>query len=122
MSELWKATERAICKRLGARRVPVTGRQRGDAPDGEHSWLSIEIKHRKSFPLWLHDAMAQAAASVRDEQLPVVVLHQFYRRHDDDFVVLRLRDFVDWFVGEEALPETMTNAAGGEDFVVEDEI
>ena len=111
----WKVTERAVAKRLGGRRVPITGRQRGDVPDIDHPWLSVECKSKKTIPAWLRDAMAQAVAAMRDGQLPLVVLHQAGRRHDNDYMVLRLRDFVDWFVGEEVPLETMTNAAGGED-------
>ena len=93
----WKATERAVAGLLQGQRVPVTGRQRGSAPDIDHRWLSIEVKHRKKLPAWLHDAMNQAEASNTGEQLPVVVLHESGKRHVENFVVVRLGDFVDWF-------------------------
>ncbi len=96
----WKVTERAIAKLLGGKRVPITGRQRGDAPDIAHEWLSIEVKHRKKLPLWLHDAMAQAVASRKRGQVPIVVLHEQRKRHADDFVVLKMQDFRDWYVNE----------------------
>ncbi len=96
----WKAVERAIAEILGGERVPITGRQRGSAPDVAHPWLGIEVKHRKSLPAWLHDAMAQAeACSDGGEKLPVVVLHEKGRRHDNDFVVVKLRDFCGLRVG-----------------------
>jgi hypothetical protein len=44
--------------------------------------------------LWLVDAMRQARASVRGQQVPVVILHAAGARHTDDLVVLRLGDFV----------------------------
>lgn len=91
----WKAAERAVAAILGARRVPVTGRARGSAPDAEHPTLSIEIKHRKLLPDWLHDAMAQAEASQREGQAPIVVLHQARTPYKDSLVVLRLHDFID---------------------------
>ena len=94
----WKAVERAIAKRLGGVRVPITGRIRGSAPDIEHEWLSLEVKHRKKLPSWLHDAMEQATLSKRGEQLPTVVLHECGKNHDDDFVIMRLQDFTEWFV------------------------
>lgn len=101
----WKATESKIAAALGGRRVPVTGRNRGDAPDIKHDWLCPEVKHRETIPAWLHDAMAQALAAAAPEQLPIVVLHQSGERHQNDYVVIRLADFVDWFgagpVGEE---------------------
>jgi hypothetical protein len=94
----WKAVERRIAGLLGGERVPVSGRQRGESPDIAHIWLSLEVKHRKKFPDWLHDAMDQAVKSKKDYQLPTVVLHQNGKSHKDDFVVIRLEDFISWFV------------------------
>ena len=95
----WKRTERAIAARLGGIRVPVTGRQRGDVPDIEHAWLSIECKHRKSLPAWITDAMAQARAAARSDQLPVAILHESGRRHAENLVLVRLSDWLEWFGG-----------------------
>jgi hypothetical protein len=102
VSSQWKSTERAVAKRLGGRRVPITGRQRGDTPDVAHEWLSVEVKHKAQLPLWLHDAMSQAVAAQRNGQMPIVVLHQSGQRHDNDLVVVRMRDWVEWF-GADAL-------------------
>jgi len=88
----WKRTERAIAATLGGQRIPVTGRQRGDAPDIMHDRLSIEVKHRQSVPAWLTGAMAQAIASARNGQTPVVIIHRHGGRHADDLAVLRLAD------------------------------
>lgn len=96
----WKRTEREVARLLGGRRVPITGRARGDAPDVAHPWLSIEVKERSSLPRWLLTALRQARAAARDGQLPVVVLHQTGQRHNDDLVVLRLADFREWFDDE----------------------
>lgn len=93
----WKSTERKIAERLGGRRVPITGRIRGSAPDIEHEWLSIEVKHRKTLPKWMADAMEQAQASKRGEQLPIVVLHENRQKFDDAYVVIRLEDFLTYF-------------------------
>jgi hypothetical protein len=90
MSKTWKAVERAVARRLGGRRVPVTGR--GGAPDVEHERFAVEVKHRKELPAWLKEAMAQAEAAARDGKVPVVVLHERGQRHADDLVVLRLGD------------------------------
>ena len=90
----WKRTERAIAERLGGQRAPVTGRQRGDAPDIAHPRLSIEVKHRQSVPAWLTGAMAQATASARPGQLPVAIIHCHGGRHAGDLAVLRLADLV----------------------------
>ena len=91
-----KRTERAIARRIGGRRVPVSGRARGDAPDVQHEIYFIEVKHRHMLPTWLRSAMAQACAAQRDGQVPVVVLHETGSRHEDDLVVLRLCDFEQW--------------------------
>ncbi len=49
----WKACERRVAELLGGRRVPVSGRQRGDAPDVMHEWHSIELKSRRRLPIWI---------------------------------------------------------------------
>ena len=93
----WKLVERKIAAILGGERVPVSGRQRGSAPDIEHSHLSIEVKHRKSLPSWIHDAMDQAQASKRGEQLPVVILHGKNMEYRNSMVLVRLDDFCEWY-------------------------
>ncbi len=96
----WKRSERAVAAILGGRRVPITGRQRGDAPDVAHPWLSIECKHRRALPAWIADALDQAAAaSDGRKRLPIVVLHEAGQRHGSDVVMLTLADWVDWFGG-----------------------
>ncbi len=55
--QTWKHTERTLAARLGGQRVPVSGRARGDAPDIAHPRLSLEVKHRKSLPAWLREAI-----------------------------------------------------------------
>ena len=85
----WKATERKIAALLGGRRVPVSGRGRGDQPDIAHPWLAIECKDRATLPAWLLDALAQAEGSASADQLPVTVLHRAGDRHDRALMVLR---------------------------------
>jgi hypothetical protein len=93
----WKACERRVAAILGGRRVPVSGRQRGYAPDIEHPSLAIEVKSRAAYPAWLEDAMRQAEASARysdnPERIPVAVLHRGGERYADDLVVVRLSHF-----------------------------
>jgi hypothetical protein len=88
----WKYAERRIAALLGGRRVPVSGRSRGDAPDVEHDLLAVEVKSRNTFPAWLEDALKQAEASARDGQLPVAILHGRRRRYGDALVVLRVSE------------------------------
>lgn len=85
----WKATERAIAHRLGGVRVGCTGH---NTPDVATSRLAIEVKTRRELPAWLRDAMQQAHDNA-GERVPVVILHQIGRRHDDDLVLLRFADF-----------------------------
>jgi hypothetical protein len=92
----WKQAERRIADILGGRRVPVSGRSRGDTPDIEHHTLSVEVKSRKVLPAWLEDAMRQAEAASKDGELPVAVLHQDGKRHTEALVVIRLEDFADY--------------------------
>lgn len=102
MNQTWKNTERKIAALLGGERVPITGRQRGSAPDIAHNWLALEVKHREYYPNWLHEAMDQAQQSKRGEQLPMVVLHQKGMPHLDNYCVLRLADFIEWFGDDSA--------------------
>ena len=73
----------------------MSGRQRGSAPDIRHDWLSVEVKDRRQVPLWIVDAMGQAIASIRGDQVPIVVLHEAGRAHSDDLVFVRLSDWCD---------------------------
>jgi len=91
----WKRTERKIAERLGGKRVPVTGRARGDVPDIDHDRFALEVKHRRLLPAWLYDAMNQAIASRKGLRIPVVILHQHGKHHDHDLVVLQLKDFME---------------------------
>ena len=93
----WKHGERRIATLLGGRRVPVSGRARGSAPDIDHEHLSIEVKCRKTIPAWLHTAMAQARAAQRGDQLPTVVLHEEGQRYENAYVVHRLCDYRHWY-------------------------
>jgi hypothetical protein len=76
---------------LGGRRVPVSGRFRGDSPDIQHNFLSIEVKSRKKLPAWIEDAMTQAETCAQGGQLPLVVLHQDNQHYQDALVVMRLK-------------------------------
>lgn len=90
----WKRDERRAAAALGGTRVPVSGRARGETPDVAHELWAIECKTRKALPALLKAAMVQAKAAVRGSQIPLVVLHQTGQRHSEDFVVLRMVDFV----------------------------
>jgi len=85
-----KEHERATAKALGGKRIGPTGRATADV---EHPLWAIECKERATVPQWLKDAMAQAVAAARPEQVPLVVLHELATRYSGDFVILRRADF-----------------------------
>lgn len=94
-SSVWKQAERETGSLLGGKRVPVTGRSRGDAPDVEHPILSIEQKHRATIPKWLEEAMEQAdAANKNGDKTPIAVIHKKRQRYDESLVVIRIKDFI----------------------------
>jgi hypothetical protein len=90
----WKAVERKIAELLGGRRVPITGRQRGDAPDIQHDFFSIEVKHRQSLPGWILEGMEQAKMSNPGDKYPLVVLHQKGMKFTESLAILELRDII----------------------------
>ena len=102
-----KASERFIAAALGGTRVPVTGRQRGSAPDIEHPLYAIECKRRSTtyaFPQWLVTAFKQADASADeikrktgDTRTPLVVVEHAHGpgKPKDHYVLMRLNDFVE---------------------------
>ena len=65
--------------------------------DVETSAYSVEVKHRKTLPGWLNDAVAQAHRNCSAGKLPLVVLHQSGWRRENDLVVLRMGEFLEWF-------------------------
>ena len=99
-SQVWKQTERFVADLLGGKRVPITGRQRGDVPDIEHPRYSVEVKRRSApnaFPKWLTTALEQADAANPGGKVPIVVIEHAHGagRMRDHYVMLRLPDFID---------------------------
>ena len=90
----WKNVERKIADLLNGQRVPITGRTRGSAPDIEHDEFSIEVKHRKLFPSWLMDAFDQAIKSRKENQIPIVILHQERQKYEDSLIIIRVGDII----------------------------
>ena len=114
----WKAVERAIARLFGGKRTGPIG---SGVPDILHPWLAIEVKSRKRLPKLLHDTMQQAEENAGNpaflklvateyciplaglELLPIAVLHQTGDRYTEAFVVIRLGEFIDrWVGGEDA--------------------
>ena len=59
--------------------------------------LSIEVKHRDKLPKWIKDAVVQAIRNAGVSQLPIVILHESGQRHDNDIVMMRLKDYEEWY-------------------------
>jgi hypothetical protein len=96
----WKACERKVAALLGGKRVPVSGRTRGDSPDVRHEHLSIEVKSRRRLPAWIEDAMKQAEACAKEGQLPIAVFHQDGKKYREALVVVRLSELANLVKGE----------------------
>lgn len=89
----WKQAEREIAEKLGGKRVPVTGRTLGSAPDIDHADFGLEVKTRESLPKWLRHAFDQAKACSRlAGKVPMVVLHEVGERYDQAYVIVQLQD------------------------------
>jgi hypothetical protein len=96
--KLWKLTERKLAELLGGKRVPVHSTSECKS-DIDHPCLGIEVKERKEVPSWLSDAVQQSVSNCQEDKLPIVILHQKGQRHDNDFVIMRLKDYCEWYVG-----------------------
>ncbi len=85
----WKHCERTIASILGGVRTGCNGESRRDV---EHDKWSIEVKHRKKLPDWIHDAMGQAVIEA-EHRVPIVVLHEKQMKYEDSYVILKIKDF-----------------------------
>ena len=85
----WKHCERMIASLLGGTRTGCNGESRRDV---EHPHRSVEVKHRKTLPNWLHSAMQQAEREA-EGRVPITVLHEKGLQYDQSYVIIRLSDF-----------------------------
>lgn len=81
-----KNAERDTARRLGGTRLGTLGRE-----DVSTGLLSIEVKSRQRFvaEAWFQ----QAVSHCPENRVPAVVVHIHNKRHDDDYVILRMKDF-----------------------------
>ena len=99
----WKASERRMAEALGGVRVPVTGRQRGSAPDIAHDTYAIEHKYGRVMSPRMVEAMEQAEAAAEEAarggqfKTPLVTIENVRagRRDNGRFVLMRLEDFLE---------------------------
>ena len=93
----WKAFERRLAKRVGGRRIPVTGIDR-DGADVVAGPFCYQAKLRRGLPsylrAWLRGIVAAGERS--GGSTGVVVWKAPNARDDDAVVVLRLKDWQDW--------------------------
>ena len=85
----WKNVEREVAKLFGGKRTGNNGDSRRDV---EHPIFSIEVKHRKTFPDWLHSAYGQADRE-KEHRIPIVVLHERHTKFEDSYVVIKAEHF-----------------------------
>ena len=91
----WKAFERRLAKRVGGRRIPVTGER--DGADVVAGPFVYQAKLRKGVPSYLRDWLRGiVAAGERSGATGVVIWKAPNARDDDAVVVLRLKDWQDW--------------------------
>ena len=86
----WKHCERMVAKLLGGERTGCNGESRRDV---EHPRWSVEVKHRKTLPEWLHSAMRQAELEA-EHRVPIVVLHEMGLTYEKSYVIIRMDDFI----------------------------
>lgn len=91
---LWKAIELRFAKAMGGQRAGATG---FGSPDILHPLFAPEVKHRKTLPVLVKDAMAQAVRNAPAGKLPMVILHEHGQRMNDALVVVRFGDWAEWF-------------------------
>ena len=95
----WKQFERWVCKIFGGERDWEHAEEcRGTGP-----WAP-EAKYRKNIPNWLHEMITQAENQARDNQLPIVVLTEHGMPRREALAIMRVGNFLDWFVAEEGAP------------------
>lgn len=96
-SQTWKHIERWWAAQLGGKRVPVTGRQRGSAPDIAHDRYAIEVKYGRVMSARLRLGMAQARASAvcQPGHIPLLCITQTVagQRDNEHYVMLSLADW-----------------------------
>ena len=94
----WKRHEREFAELLGGKRVPVSGRQRGDHPDVAHPKLSIEVKVGAVLSTRVLIGMEQAIAAMKEGQVPLVCISNRKKGGQNTsakFVLMRAEDFVE---------------------------
>jgi hypothetical protein len=83
-----KRAERAVATMLGGKRVGIMGGE-----DVQHEVYSIEVKSRKSHSVF--SWFRQCINNNKDKKIPMLVLHEHGKRHENDLVCLSMKDFIE---------------------------
>jgi hypothetical protein len=87
-----KATERALAKKLGGRRIGILGRADIEL---EHPLFSFSIESKSRARFVAEKWFMQAIRNCEKGKIPAVVVHVSGKRYENDYVILRLKDFED---------------------------
>ena len=91
----WKAFERRLARRVGGRRIPVTGER--DGADVIAGPFVYQAKLRRGLPSYLRDWLRGIVAAGERSGTTGVVVWKSPRALDDEaVVVLRLKDWQAW--------------------------
>lgn len=85
-----KNNERALAKRLGGKRVGILCGE-----DISHQHFSIECKSRVAFAG--EKFIIQAERNCPIGKTPLAIVHILKKGHGNDIVMMRLKDWEDWF-------------------------
>ena len=85
----WKSVERRICRFFGCERELHEGVP--GWPDGISDRFTIQVKHRKKFPLWLEEALVMNELHNKGGRIPIVCLHSKGQRIEDTLVITRVK-------------------------------
>ena len=110
----WKKFERRLARRVGGRRIPVTG-ERDGADVIVDKAFSYQCKLRRGMPSYLRDWLRGiVAAGERSGTTGVVVWKAPREKDDDAIVVLRLLDWQKLHGPDKEKPALVARALGRE--------
>jgi hypothetical protein len=92
----WKGAERRVAAALHGQRIPVTGIDR-DGADVVTAAFHVQVKHRKSLPIWLWRWLDGIRGTATVEgKTGVLVLSRPGQRQSEALVVMSFSDFEAW--------------------------
>jgi len=87
-----KRHERAIAKLIGGRRVGILGKHDVEDHKGK---FSVECKSREVLPKWFQKMWEQAERNCPEMLVPLLVIHKLNQRYEDDWVIMKMKDFLE---------------------------